>query len=75
MIVVASPIGGHTDQGMSRMNTTLWALAHSNLVLLHDVQRQAELLTLEHIREAYKSLSIQVFDQNYGHGKQVAVLQ
>jgi hypothetical protein len=73
LIGVASPIGGHTDQGMSRLNTTTRTINHSDVVVLHDVQRQAELLTLQHIRGNYADLHVQVFDQNNGHVKRVAV--
>lgn len=75
LIVVASPIGGHLYYDHSRLNTTRWALEHSDLVILHDTQRRAERATLNIIHSEHPELNIQIFDQNNGHYKQLAVLQ
>jgi hypothetical protein len=52
MALVDSPAGEHVAgaAGCSRLNTCLAAAAHTDLILLHDVNRSTERSTVEHMR-------------------------
>lgn len=55
-------------------NTHTWVIERTNRVVLYDVQWQAELLTLQHIRGNYADLHAQAFVQNYGNGYKIALI-